>query len=241
MRILYLIHAPFETPGIIESWASEKGYQQTCACPFKGETLPSPSSFDLLIAMGGPQSAGHLDEAPYLKDEITLIRQALKAEIPVLGFWLGAQLLGVALGAHVERSPFKEIGIYPITLTDEGMQDPLLAHCSKEFPLFHWHNDMPGLTDESVILAKSAGCPRQIIRYSSLAYGFQCHPEMTLQGATELVKNCPEDFVPGKYVQTPQEILSYDYTLNVPNITTMLENFLNSIWPSDLIRIFQHD
>jgi len=227
MNILYLLHAPFELPGIIESWASERGFKQIYVSPFQGDKLPSYSSFDLVIAMGGPQSAVHLDGAPYLKDEIVLIRDAMKAKIPVLGFCLGAQLIGEALGVRAERSPFKEIGVYPISLTEEGMKDPLLSHCPKEFPVFHWHNDMPGLTKESLILAKSAGCPRQVIRYSPLAYGLQCHPEMTLQGASALIKNCSNDFTADKYVQTPKDILSHDYhSLNFKNMTNILDNFL---------------
>jgi GMP synthase (glutamine-hydrolysing) len=227
MRILYLLHAPFELPGFIESWASEKGHQQIYVCPFKGEKIPPTSSFDLIIAMGGPQSAVQLDEAPYLKDEIVLIRNAMKAKIPVLGFCLGAQLIGEALGAHAERSPFKEVGVFPITLTEEGMRDLLLANSPHEFPVFHWHNDMPGLTKEAVILAESKGCSRQIIRYSPLAYGFQCHPEMTQQIANELVKNCSNDLLPGKYVQIAEQILGYDYyALNYLRMMQILDNFL---------------
>lgn len=36
---------------------------------------------------------------------------------------------------------------------------------------------MPGLTPEAKIIAYSEGCPRQIIEYSKLVYGFQCHME----------------------------------------------------------------
>jgi GMP synthase (glutamine-hydrolysing) len=227
MKILYLLHASFELPGVIESWASEKGHQQIYISTFKGEKIPSTSSFDLTVAMGGPQSAVHMDEASYLKDEIDLIRNAMKAQIPVLGFCLGAQLIGAALGAHAERSPFKEVGVFPIALTEEGMRDPLLANSPKELSVFHWHNDMPGLTKEAVILAKSAGCPRQIIRYSPLAYGFQCHPEMTQQIANELVNKCANDLAPGKYVQTREEILGYDYyALNHLHMMQILDNFL---------------
>lgn len=227
MKILYILHASFETPSYIESWASTKGYEQLYCSPYAGEAIYPLPSIDLIIVMGGPQSTSNLEKYPYLKDEITLIRNALKAKIPVLGFCLGAQLLGEALGAPAEPSPFKEVGIFPITLTEEGIVDPLLANLSKEFLVPHWHNDMPGLTKESVVLAKSAGCPRQIIRYSPHAYGFQCHPEMTLQGVDELIKNCPDDFSPSQYVQTPQDMLSCDFhALNHQNIECILENFL---------------
>jgi GMP synthase (glutamine-hydrolysing) len=226
MKILYLIHTECELPGTIETWAAEKGFEQAYACPFLGQDLPSLSSFDCLIAMGGPQSAADLRTFPYLEDEIALIRDALKARIPVLGFCLGAQLIGEALGTNTERSPCKEIGVFPIELTHEGVQDPLLANLPKEFLVGHWHNDMPGLTKDCVILAKSAGCPRQIIRYAPNAYGFQCHPEMTLQIADLLIHNCVSDMAPGKYVQSPQQILAHDFPATNQHMKTILDNFL---------------
>ncbi len=228
MKILCILHAPFETPGYIESWIAEKNYELTYCYSFTGEKLPRNSTFDLIITMGGPQSAASdLNKYPYLKDEVELLRHALKAKIPVFGFCLGAQLLGEALGAPTERSPHKEVGVFPILLTEKGMQDPLLANLPKEFAVTHWHSDMPGLTKEAVILAKSEGCPRQIVRYLPYAYGFQCHPEMTLQGAQELIENCPDDFTSDKYVQDPRDILAHDfYALSHNNMVCILENFL---------------
>jgi GMP synthase (glutamine-hydrolysing) len=228
MKILCILHALFETPGYIEHWVAKKGYALTYCSPFKGEHLPQDSGFDLIISMGGPQNAASdLNKYPYLKDEVVLLRNALKTKIPVFGFCLGAQLIGEALGASAEPSHHKEIGIFPILLTKEGIQDPLLAHLPQEFNAAHWHSDMPGLTKEAVVLAKSEGCPRQIVRYLPYAYGFQCHPEMTLQGCQELIKNCSDDFTSDKYVQTPQDMLTHDfYAMNYGNMVCILENFL---------------
>lgn len=230
MKILFLLHAPFELPGIIESWASEKGFELSYASPFAGENLPKSNlAIDLIISMGGPQSAAlDLSNYTYLNDEVDLIRNALKASIPVLGFCLGAQLIGEALGARTERSPYKEIGIYPITLTEKGARDPLLQGLPNTFLVPHWHSDMPGLTKEAKILATSSACPRQIIRYLPHAYGFQCHPEMTKQIAQDLINNCLEDFTPGDYIQTPETILSHDFhELNYGHMTRILDNFLS--------------
>ena len=229
MEILFILHVSFETPGYIENWAAQKNYKPTYCSPFKGEKLPRGSSFDLIVSMGGPQSAiQDLNKYPYLTDEVEFLRSALKAKVPVLGFCLGAQLLGEALGASTESSPHKEIGIFPIVLTEEGAQDPLLANLPREFAVTHWHSDMPGLTEDAVVLAKSEGCPRQIVRYLQYAYGFQCHPEMTLQNIQELIKNCPSDLMSAdKYVQAPQDILSHDfYALSHNNMVSILENFL---------------
>lgn len=35
------------------------------------------------------------------------------------------------------------------------------------------------MTENASIIAHGEGCPRQIVEYSSLVYGFQCHMEFT--------------------------------------------------------------
>jgi GMP synthase (glutamine-hydrolysing) len=124
---------------------------------------------------------------------------------------LGAQLSGEALGTKPARSPEKEVGVYPITLTAAGLADPLLKGLPETFPVIHWHNDMPGLTPRAAILATSAGCPRQIIRYQPNIYGFQCHLEITLAGIETTIEATPGDLKPSKYTQTPEALLQQDY------------------------------
>lgn len=96
---------------------------------------------------------------------------------PVVG--LGAQLIGEALGAVFSESPEREIGKFPICLTDAGRAHPRFSHFGPELKVGHWHNDMPGLTADAVIIATSEGCPRQIVECSDLVYAFQCHMGFT--------------------------------------------------------------
>lgn len=224
MRIQYILHADFELPGIIAAWANQKQFAQKYCRPFAHEKLPKPQDFDLLIVMGGPQSPLNLKDAPYLKDEISLIEDSLKVGLPVLGFCLGAQLIGEAFGATTERSPFKEVGVFPIELTTHGLQDSLLQGLPQKFSVVHWHNDMPGLTSESKILAASQGCPRQIVRYSPMAYGFQCHPEPMRENIEAMIQHCPEDLVPAKFVQTAQDLLKHDYKVINQNMMHIMNN-----------------
>lgn len=225
MRIQYIIHADFELPGIIETWAKQNQFTESFCSPFRGEKLPHPRDFDLIIVMGGPQSAGNTIESPYLADEIVLIKEAIEVGIPVLGICLGAQLIGEALGARTERSPYKEVGVFPIELTEEGRKDPLLKDLPKQFSVVHWHNDMPGITAEAKILATSKGCPRQIIRYSPLVYGFQCHPEITMKNMDAMLHHCQGDLMPGKFVQTKQELQNTDFG----SINKLMIQILNNL------------
>ncbi|AIL13248.1 hypothetical protein IM40_06665 [Candidatus Paracaedimonas acanthamoebae] len=208
MRISVIMHADFETPGVIEVWARDKKHKLSIFKPYQAQLLPTTEEFDFLIVMGGPQSPLDLEEAPYLKDEIELINKAIQTEKIVLGFCLGAQLIGEALGGKTERSPEKEIGIHPVSLTPEGLKDDLFKRFPKTFNVIHWHNDMPGLTKDAQLLAFSEGCPRQAIRYGARVYGFQFHMEITQQGIAELIKACPDDLRAGKFVQSPEILMN---------------------------------
>lgn len=225
MNILCITHADFETPGVIETWAKNKNHRFEIKKPYQGQALPKYNSFDFLVVMGGPQSPIHVEETPYLKDEILLIRKTLAGQKPILGFCLGAQLIGEALGAKTLRSPEKEVGVYPITLTETGRHDPLLRCLPKDFSVIHWHNDMPGLLKDSEILAFSKGCPRQIVRYRRNVYGFQCHLEITLEGIRTMIKAVPDDLKPSKFTQNERELLSQDYSVINQKMIMLLDQF----------------
>lgn len=211
MDILCITHADFETPGVIENWGKQKGNKFTLCKPYQNENCLLHANFDFLIIMGGPQSPIKVEKYPYLKEEIMLIQRAIQENKIVLGLCLGAQLIGEALGGKTTRSPEKEIGVFPITLTEEGIHDPLLNKFPIKFPVIHWHNDMPGETENSVILAYSEGCPRQIIRYGDFVYGFQCHMEITKSGIEAMINACPRDFASSQFTQSPEALLQQDY------------------------------
>ena len=213
MKILCITHADFETPGVIEDWAREREYDFKIASPYKtpNKNILAGEGFDFLIVMGGPQSPLEIEKDPYLKYEIDLIKSSIKNDKLVLGFCLGAQLIGEALGATTARSPEKEVGVFPITLSPEAKDDPLFHDFPDSFPVIHWHNDMPGLTAESKLLASSQGCPRQMIRYKKNVYGFQCHMEITREGIQTMIDAVPGDLNPSRFTQTAEELLEQDY------------------------------
>jgi GMP synthase (glutamine-hydrolysing) len=227
MNILCIMHADFETPGVIQDWALEKNYFFKVEKPYKGEILSSIDDYDLLIIMGGPQSPLNIDQAPYLRDEITLILSAIQQNKRILGFCLGAQLIGEALGAKTTRSPEKEVGVYPVTFTDKGLNDPLFASFENSFNVIHWHNDMPGLTDSAEVLAYSEGCPRQIVKYGQKIYGFQCHLEITKDGIKEMISAVSEDLNPSKFTQSEDQLLNNDYTSINNNMIKILNKFID--------------
>lgn len=226
MNILCLTHADFETPGVIEEWAATKKISFCIEKPYQGAVLPSIDVYDFLIIMGGPQSPTQLDKFPYLKNEIALISEAIKQNKLIMGFCLGAQLIGEALGAKTTKSPEKEVGVYPITLSEAGQRDPLFIDFEKSFDVIHWHNDMPGLTENSTVLASSLGCPRQIVKYASKIYGFQCHLEITKNGIQDMIQAVPEDLNPTKYTQSKTALLTNDYSVINNKMLKILDKFI---------------
>jgi GMP synthase (glutamine-hydrolysing) len=210
MRVHFVIHEAFEAPGAYETWVRDRGFHATYSRVYLHEPLPAGAdAFDLLIVMGGPQSpATTRDECPHFDSlaEQALIREAIAAKKAVVGVCLGAQLIGEALGAPHARSPETEIGNFSITLTEAGRANTKLASFTTSLEVGHWHGDMPGLTADASVLATSEGCPRQIVEYTPLVYGFQCHMEFTPE-VVELLIAASEDELRAKahypFVQTP--------------------------------------
>jgi GMP synthase (glutamine-hydrolysing) len=228
MKIHAILHASFETVGSIETWAAENKHSLTLTHSYLHQALPDVDAFDFLIIMGGPQSPREQDIYPYLSDEIKLIRRAISANKLVLGFCLGAQLIGEALGASTLRSPAKEVGIWPIHLTEDGKKDPLFQSFGNSFDVVHWHNDMPGIPEGAVLLAASEGCPYQAFRYNDRVYGFQFHMEITQENAKIMCQHCPDDLKPSKFTQSKEDLLNSDFDSVNQKMNIILDRFTKS-------------
>jgi GMP synthase (glutamine-hydrolysing) len=219
MNIHFIQHETYEAPGAYLNWAENRNYKTTFSKVYENDSFPDSIDFiDMLIVMGGPQSPNTtLEECPHFNSEaeIALIQKCITAGKAVIGVCLGSQLIGQALGADFGHSPEKEIGVFPITLTEDGTKDEKINHFGSVLNVGHWHNDMPGLTKESKVLAFSEGCPIQIVSYSNLVYGFQCHMELTTEVVSLLIESETDLVTKSKkhrFVQNPEEILSFDYT-----------------------------
>lgn len=214
MNVHFIIHEACEGPGTFLAWVKEKGFAGTSTKVYLGESLPLDNTYiDLLIVLGGPQCPETTqEECHYFKvdEEIDFIKDCIEKDKAIVGVCLGAQLIGEALGASFERSPNKEIGYFPIELTSFGDNHAKFSHFNHHEVVGHWHNDMPGLTPTCKIIASSLGCPRQIVEYSNLVYGFQCHLEFTSKYLTQLIEVFREEFDDidnYSYIQKPELII----------------------------------
>ena len=236
MKVHFVLHETFEVPGAYLKWAQERGHQVTTTKVYENETLPeSVDDIGFLIVMGGPQSPDEDREAfPYYdpQAEIQLIQKAIKADRYIVGVCLGAQLLSVAYGAEYEHSPEREIGVFPITLTEAGLKDEYVKVLGPALITGHWHGDMPGLTEDAVVLATSQGCPRQIIRFSSKHYAFQAHLEFDPEAVDLLIAADGEEVLDEQsskltFVQNPQAIRDYDYREMNAKLYAFLDSLTN--------------
>lgn len=216
MHVHFVVHESFETPGAFETWVRERGFTAGYSRVYAHEPLPQTANgIDLLVVMGGPQSpATTREECPHFDTvaEQALICKCVAANKAVMGVCLGAQLVGEALGAKHDRSPEMEIGKFPITLTPAGRANDKFAHFGEGLAVGHWHRDMPGLTKDAKIIAFSEGCPRQIIEYGSLVYGFQCHMELNRDVVELLIAECDlTRLSKHRFVQQADVLLANDY------------------------------
>lgn len=207
MRLHAFYHVPFEDVGSIKPWAAAKEHTLTSTCFFADETPPPVDDYDMLVVMGGPM--GVYDEAdhPFLAGEKKAIEAAIAADKAVLGICLGAQLVSVVLGGAVTPNPVKEIGWFKVTMTPEGLAEPVLAGFPDSFYAFHWHGDTFSVPPGAVHAASSAACANQAFVYNHKVVGLQFHLETQPIGMQNLIKHCAADVaIPGPTIHHPKQM-----------------------------------
>jgi GMP synthase-like glutamine amidotransferase len=206
MRIHYLQHEPFETPGAILAWAKNRGHALSSTMVYNSEPLPRPGSFDLLVIMGGSMSVYDEPLHPWMGAELRCIESAVGMNKKVLGICLGAQLIARSLGAKVYKNKHKEIGWFPVTLTPEGLKSPLFRGWPEEFTAFQWHGDTFDIPEGAAPVASSEACRNQAFVYEGKTIALQFHPETT-EGDLELfLESVSGGLGEGPYIQSVNEI-----------------------------------
>jgi GMP synthase (glutamine-hydrolysing) len=185
MDVLVLQHIACEPPGAFEDVLVAAGADIHRVELDEGDPLPSWQNYVAIVAMGGPMSVNDDAELPWLTAEKQAIAEAVRAGVPYWGSCLGVQLLAAALGARVYPGTQPEVGVLPVTLTEEGQADPIFTGLPAEFPTLQWHGDTFDLPDGGVLLASSPAYPNQAFRVGRAAYGVQFHVEVTDQMARE--------------------------------------------------------
>ena len=118
-----------------------------------------------------------------------LLDDVVARDMPFLGACYGVGTLGAHQGGVIDRTYGEPVGAVPVTLTEAGRADPLLAGLSPVFDAFVGHKEAvrtppPG----AVVLASSPGCPVQAFRVRQNLYATQFHPELDVAGMTARVE-----------------------------------------------------
>jgi len=217
MQIHYLQHVPFEGLGSIEQWIRARQYHLKATRLYQDDPLPRVDGIDWLIVMGGPMGVHDEDKLPWLISEKRIIERAIRQGKVVIGICLGAQLIADVLGARVYPNRFKEIGWFPIELTEAGQHSLLFCFLTGRLNVFHWHGDTFDLPAGAAHIARSEACQHQAFVYDERVIGLQFHLESTPGGIDALIRNCSEELVDGRYIQPPLQLMAAPEAFGIIN------------------------
>jgi GMP synthase (glutamine-hydrolysing) len=113
-------------------------------------------------------------------DLARLAEAAIERDHPLLFTCYGIGVLTRVLGGTVGTLHGEEAAAVEITLTAEGVADPLTGALPERFDALVGHKEATErLPNDAVLLASSAGCPVQIYRVGRRVYATQFHPEVS--------------------------------------------------------------
>lgn len=170
---------PIEGPGYFATFLDHHHIPWELIC--LDEEVPPPDNVEIysgLVLMGGPMSVH--DKLPWINPVLSLIRQAIAADIPVLGHCLGGQLLSTALGGNVTDNPLTELGWGQVNVANIPLACDWFGSNISEFEVFHWHGETFSIPENAVRLLSGPYCLNQAFALG-IHLSLQCHVEITAE------------------------------------------------------------
>jgi GMP synthase (glutamine-hydrolysing) len=168
-------------PGDYEDWIAtglgEIAWPVQVVDVQQGEVLPDPSQVAAIVVTGSASMVS--ERAAWVERSAAWLREALAAQLPLLGICFGHQLLAYALGGEVGYNPRGvEVGTATIRLFAEAQHDPLFRGMPPTFPAQVSHRQsVLRLPEGARLLGESDKEPHQAFAWGSHAWGIQFHPE----------------------------------------------------------------
>ncbi len=155
----------------------------------------------------------------------------LQKETPILATCFGAQFLAYHLGSKISRNPKgTEFGPVKIHLTDQGLQNPLIAEYNNQKYVFATHNDyIESLPDGATLLAFNENTPIQAFQYKNVL-ATQFHSDIPQSVAEKLLRERKEKYLESGFLRDEEhfeKLMSEIYLGNQAH--QILQNFLESI------------
>jgi GMP synthase-like glutamine amidotransferase len=167
--------SPTEGPGHFGDWLDSQYIAWKMIALDRGDAVPVDArAFAGIGMMGGPMSAN--DDLPWNAPLLGLLRNAVAADVPVIGHCLGGQLFAKALGVQVSRTTTPEFGWIDVD-AENPAASPWFGGRAR-FTTFQWHYDVFALPPGAARLLTNAFNPNQAFALGK-HIGFQCHMEMT--------------------------------------------------------------
>ena len=204
---------------------------------------PPLEQVDLIVALGGPQSAN--DAYPAIHQERAYLRRAMALDVPVLGICLGAQIMATALGGAVEPTGGYQFGLRKLDVTAAGDADPVFSKLT--IPLVPTlHGECFSIPHGATRLAVGNmlcrdGSYRRInmaFRYGK-SYGVQFEPQLTLEELQVWNRELSGDYeLMGDRFDPSEEAARHlrEYTRYEPHYREQMRNLLTAfLHNADLI------
>jgi GMP synthase (glutamine-hydrolysing) len=166
---------------------------------FRLEAAPLPrldlDDWSGILLGGGPFNSSDPEELkPAVQRRVeadlsSLLDEVVARDFPFFGACYGIGTLGVHQGGVVDRTHAEPISAVPVTLTDAGLADPVLAGMPRVFDAFVGHKEACRvLPPSATLLGGSPACPVQMFRVRSNVYATQFHPELDVPGIVTRVR-----------------------------------------------------
>lgn len=158
-------------PGFVGQRLREHGYAFAECHRERPDEWPPLDGIDLVLLLGSEWHVYDAATADLVEAEAQVVRDAIVADVPVLGICFGGQVIAHALGGEVTRTDRYEIGWYEV--------EPL-AGAPGDFvagPWVEWHDDVFSVPEGFDVLARTESGP-QLVRGGRVV-GTQFHPECT--------------------------------------------------------------
>jgi len=182
-RALVLQHMDHDHPGRFLDYFAEDGIIPDLVRVFEGQAIPSFANYDLMFVLGGAQDTWQEEQYPYLAEEKAAIREWVwdKAK-PYLGVCLGHQLLATALGGEVAPADKPEVGVFEVSLSDEGRSHAFFAGLPLSQTVMQWHHaEVKRAPQGAKVLASSSLTSVQSLAIDNHALSTQFHCEFSPQ------------------------------------------------------------
>jgi GMP synthase-like glutamine amidotransferase len=206
-RALIVQHEHNGPAGLLGEHLDVRGYElQILQVMQAGSTVsdvefPDPTAFDLIAPLGSIHGVYEDDViGSWIGRELTMLRAAHAAGVPVFGICFGVQAAATAIGGSVEKAPSWEVGWYGY---DTSLPDVIGTGS-----WFTWHGDRFLLPPDVPALATTPLC-NQSFR-SGRSAGVQFHPEVTREIVADWASKCSPAYFAAKGTSAEELLSGFD-------------------------------